>query len=65
MSNKITNLNWKWSEGMEPSGRPIEEVLSSARREFIEKNGRLYTTEEVIQLVDEIRKELRENGEVQ
>lgn len=58
MANEKINFNWKWSKGMKPSGRPIEDVLADARKEFLEKEGRLYTTEEVAQLVDNIRKEL-------
>ena len=65
MTEKKTNLNWEWSEGVKPSGRPIEEVLEEAKQNVIATNGRLYTTEEVIQLVDEARKELRENGEIE
>lgn len=60
MPKKEIGLNWKWSEGMKPSGRPIKEVLDSARREFLEKEGRLYTEEEAAELVDNIRRELRE-----
>lgn len=63
-SENEINLNWKWSEGIEPSGRPIKDVLDNARREFLEKEGRLYSTEEVVQLVDDIRKELREKGKI-
>lgn len=60
VSKKEVNLNWKWSEGIKPSGRPIKDVLDNARKEFLEKEGRLYTTEEVVQLVEDIRKEIRE-----
>lgn len=56
------NFNWKWSKGMKPSGRPIKDVLDDARKEFLAKEGRLYTTEEVVQLVDDIRKELHEKS---
>lgn len=59
MPKKI-DLNWRWSEGLKPSGRPILEVLADARKEFLEKEGRLYTMEEAAQLVDDIRKELRQ-----
>lgn len=65
MANTKTNLDWKWSENIKPTGRPLDEVLADARKEFLEKEGRLYTTEETIQLVDEIRKELREKGKKQ
>lgn len=58
--SKKTNLNWQWSKGVKLSGRPIEDVLADARKEFLEKEGRLYSTEEVIQLVNNIRKELRQ-----
>lgn len=60
MSKKEINLNWQWSKGIKPSDRPIKDVLADARKEFLEKEGRLYTEEEVAQLVDNIRKELRQ-----
>ena len=64
MANKKTKLDWKWSKGIKPSGRPVEEVLANARKKFLEKEGRLYTVEECIKLTDEIRKELRAKGEL-
>lgn len=62
MSKEI-NLNWKWSEGLEPTNRTFEEIIVSTQQAVIESNGRLYTEEEAIQLVDEARRELREKGE--
>ena len=62
---KKTNLNWEWSEGLKPSNRTFEEVIASARESVIKANGRLYTTEEAIQLVEEARKEFREKGEIE
>ena len=62
---KKTNLNWEWSEGVKPSGRPIKEVIAETKQNIIATNGRLYTTEEAIQLVEEARKELREKGEIE
>ncbi|MDE5892971.1 MAG: hypothetical protein K2H45_08630 [Acetatifactor sp.] len=64
MEEKKINLNWKWSEGMKPSGRTINEVIESVHQSVIKENGQLYTEEECIQLVDEIRKELRAKGEL-
>lgn len=64
MSKKKTNLKWKWSKGLKPTNRTFQEVIVSARQNVIATNGRLYTTEEVVQLVNEARKELRENGEI-
>ena len=63
--SKKTNLNWKWSKGLKPTNRTFNEIISSTRQSVIKTNGRLYTTEEVIQLVDEARKELCEKGEAQ
>lgn len=60
---KKTNLNWEWPEGLKPSNRSFKEIIASTRQAVIETNGRLYTTEEVIQLVEEARKELREKGD--
>ncbi len=62
MEKVKTSLDWKWSENVKPMDKPIDEILADARKEFLEKEGRLYTTEEVITLVDEIRKELYKKG---
>lgn len=64
MEERKINLNWEWPKGMKPSGRNFNEVIESVHQSVIKENGRLYTEEECIQLVDEIRKELRAKGEL-
>lgn len=52
------------NEKLQPPVRPISEVLDDIHREVIKNFGRLFTGEEAISLVDEIRAELREKGEI-
>ena len=59
------DFNWKFPEGMEYSGRSFDEIISSVHESIIKANGRLYTEEEAVKLTDEIRKELREKGEIE
>lgn len=53
------SFDWKWSEGLKPSGRSMEEILESMRSSVIESNGRLDTAEEAIRITDEIREAIR------
>ena len=46
------------------SARPLSEVIESCRQSFIKANGRLLTEEEAVKFIDDIRKELREKGEL-
>lgn len=44
---------------IKPTGRDISDVRASMQKSFIEANGRLLSEEEVIQLVDGIREDLK------
>ena len=55
----MNDLNWKWKQGIKPSGRSMREIINSMHQSVIESNGRLYTQEEAVTLTDEIRTELR------
>lgn len=59
------DFNWKFPEGMKYSGRSFDEIISSVHESIIKANGRLYTEEEAVKITDEIRKELREKGEIE
>lgn len=63
-TNNNYDLNWKFPEGMEYSGRSFDEIISSVHESIIKANGRLYTEEEAAKITNEIRKELREKGEI-
>ncbi len=53
------------SKKLKPTDRNISEVIDSMQKSFIEANGRLLTEEESVKLVDEIRKQLRETGDIE
>lgn len=55
-SNGFKNLN--------RGNRSMTEILDDMQKTIIRHNGRLYTEEEAIVLTDEIRRELREKGEL-
>lgn len=44
--------------------KKMMESIQEFRKNFEKENGRLYTTEEVVELTDNIRKELRQKGKI-
>lgn len=44
--------------------KKMMESIQEFRKKFEKENGRLYTTEEVVELTDNIRKELRQKGKI-
>lgn len=50
---------------MKPSGRPIEEVQKQATEEFFRHNGYYPTVEQIVQMVDEARAEIRAEREAE
>ena len=48
---------------LDKSVRPLAEVAESVRKRVIENYGRLFTKEEAVKMVDEIRAELRQRDE--
>ena len=52
------------SQKIKPTERSISEVLESMRTSFKNAYGRLLTEEEAVKLVDEIREDLKQRGEL-
>lgn len=48
---------------LDKSVRPLAEVAGSVRKRVIENYGRMFTEEEAVKMVDEIRAELRQRDE--
>lgn len=63
--NKKLNLNWKFSKHIHRLNRTMSEIIASMRQSVIDVDGCLHTKEEAVRLTEEIRKELRERGEIQ
>lgn len=57
-------MDRKEQKKFQRSDRPLFEVIESCRQSFIKANGRLLTEEEAVKFIDNIRKELREKGEL-
>ncbi|MCD7730735.1 MAG: hypothetical protein LUI05_04475 [Oscillospiraceae bacterium] len=62
MENESINLDWL--KNLKPASRTLSEIADEERENTRKAYGRLLTEEEVIQMVDEAREELRKKGEI-
>lgn len=50
---------------MKPSDRPFEEIRKQATENFFKRNGYYPTVEQIVQMVDEARAEIRAEREAE
>ena len=52
------------ARNLQSASEGMLEAIHSMQQAFIKENGRLLTDDEAIKMVDDIRKELREKGDI-
>jgi len=58
------DINLDWLKKLKPTNRTLAEIADDERKITRKAYGRLLTEEEVIQMVDEAREDLRKKGEI-